>query len=287
MKEKFAALFNSVAESSQLMREQLTKPMNIPYLSSFTAVEGKHYDKREREEVRFMLVGRAVNGWTEKRNIGEELTLEEFVRSSLANIETKSSTVSCEGNDRFEWIGDTDEYGCAPHNKYREGIDVSELAIITEPYTLSRPIWNYPMHIWCGLTGNKIQDAWKKRWFENIVWSNLYKIAPSLQGNPSDALKKAQFDACADLLLAEINLFKPSHILLLTGYDGWFDVFDKKYGNVCKLVPNYGDKKSYVEAIGEIAGAKFVVTKRPEMKAKEEFVNAVLRAFNEQEYLLD
>lgn len=286
MKDEFKNLYKSVAGASPLFREQLTKPMKIPYLTSFTAVEGNRYSGRKEDDIRFMLVGRAANGWTEKRNYGDMLTVEEFVNSSMANLNTEKSTVTANGSDRFECIGKPAAPGEAPRSRYREGIDVPGLAMTTEPYSLSAPIWNYPKSIWCRLTGNDAGSAWEERWFENIVWSNLYKIAPTLGGNPSEKLKKTEFEACAALLLAEIEQFKPTHILFATGYDGWFDEFDRRYNKnsgdsdyYCLLDAKYKNRDTYVEARGTLMGVRFVVSKRPETEPEEPFVNAVVKAY--------
>ena len=275
MKELFGNLYDSITKDN-LLKEQFTEPIRVPYLTSFTTVKGNKYDQNR---IKFMLVGRAVNGWGEKRFYGELLSRDEFVSSSIDNLNTEEGTVSSQGNDRFEWIGEAEEYGAAPKNRYRKRIDQSETSIKETPYSLSRAIWSYPKEVWCELTGYNTNNAWKDRWYENIVWSNLYKVAPTFGGNPDARLKKAQFKACCDLLVEEIEKFKPTHILFATGYDEWFDEFDKELGNPCKLVENYKDKDQMVEATGEFFGAKFVVSKRPEMKGKDRYVQAVIAGF--------
>lgn len=279
MENLFGNLYDSII-SDQLLKEQFTEPIKVPYLTSFTAVKGKKYDKCAKK---FMLVGRAVNGWGEKRFYGDYLSKEEFIKSSLDNFYSREGTVSSEENDRFEWIGDVKWQGVAPKNRYREGIDKSRVAIEEMPYSLSRAIWSYPKEIWCGLSEYDTNLAWKDRWYENIVWSNLYKIAPTFGGNPDFRLKKVQFESCYNLLLEEIKIFKPTHILFATGYDEWFDKFDEKLGRICKIDINYKDKNQIVEATGELLGAKFVVSKRTEMKDKNKYVQSVISAFNDKE----
>ena len=201
------------------------------------------------------------------------------VKSSFDNFYSREASVSFVENDRFEWIGDVEVQGIAPKNRYREGIDKSRVEIEEMPYSLSRAIWSYPKEVWCNLTEHDTNLAWKCRWYENIVWSNLYKIAPTFGGNPDLRLKRAQFESCYNLLLEEIKIFKPTYILFATGYDEWFDEFDDRLGRICKININYKDKNQIVEATGELLGAKFVVSKRPEMKDKNRYVQDVTRAF--------
>ena len=95
----------------------------------------------------------------------------------------------------------------------REGIDKEPCAV--GDYCLSRPFWGYSKEIWDTLYG--AVTSWRERWYQKIVWTNLYKIAPRKGGNPSEAWRKMQREACAQLLRAEIVFFNPTHILFVTG----------------------------------------------------------------------
>lgn len=279
-RDDFAQIYNQLFSditADKMQCELFTKPYNKPLLTSFTAMKGQHYG--DDPNFKFMLVGRAVNGWDEMRNYADTLTQTEFVESSLNNLFNDQS-VLCGGQDRFEWIGDPKDEYSAPTNKVRPGIDSSEASISAFPYHLSAPLWNYSKDIWCRLSGHDVEKAWKYRWFESIVWSNLYKIAPTFGGNPDKALKNLTFDSCADLLNKEIEHFMPTHMFFVTGYEDWFDRFnDKCFENKIRPV-----KQNYVEAVGSIQlgdhVAYIVVAKRPEMKNKVDYVQEVLDAFS-------
>lgn len=271
----YGELFSALEKNPQ-QYELFTKPYNKPLLTSFTAMEGRYY--RNNPDFRFMLVGRAVNRWDEMRNYADTLTHSEFVKSSLANLYNEP-TVLCGGKDRFEWIGDPNNEYSTPTNKFRPGIDGSELGITNFPYHLSRPLWNYSKDIWCTLSGSNPATTWKNRWFENIVWSNLYKIAPSIGGNPDEKLKRLQFESSAKLLNQEISYFQPTHILFLTGYKEWFEPFNTKcFDNKITV-----EKRGVVEAAGvkrtNTYTSRIVVAERPERRNKSKYISDVVSVF--------
>jgi len=65
-------------------------------------------------------------------------------------------------------------------------------------------------------------------WYERIAYSNLYKLSPASEGNPSSALCGRQYDLCAEILRREIEVLAPSAVVLLCGA-GWY------YDFLCSL----------------------------------------------------
>jgi len=285
-KEKFEDIYFKLYDTlteSDANRIRFTVPLNRPMWTSFTAVKGCKFD--EQTKYRFMLVGRAINGWDEARFYDEGLSKEEFVSSSLKNLFNDVSTHLPEREDRFDWISEISEEGIAPTNQYRKGIDFSEELILAEPYYLSMPLWNYTMEVWCRLTGNAEKTAWTQKWYEKIVWSNLYKVAPTMGGNPDEKLKALQLGVCKELLKTEIEEFKPTHILFVTGYSGWFENFNNLMGEEI-LFDRKAEYNNYVEASGtwylsDGKCASIVVAVRPERRNKDGYVEAVVSAFTD------
>lgn len=126
------------------------------------------------------------------------------------------------------------------------------------------------------------------RWFETIVWSNIYKIAPKENGekgkpmNPDNRLCRAQIEICRDILEKEIDTYKPTHILFITGYDWWF--YDKKkvYG-----VQELFSDCTAVNNLFALGTARFrkdgldipvVIASRPERRKESAYVDAVVNA---------
>lgn len=60
-------------------------------------------------------------------------------------------------------------------------------------------------------------------WYDGIAYSNLYKLAPSNGGNPSNALCGRQYDLCAEILVKEIEILAPSVAVMLNGVDWYYD----------------------------------------------------------------
>lgn len=283
IKRAYEKLFNCFVGTK--LEEQLCCPRMDAQLTSFTAMCGKDYcnaTDKNGKEFRFMLVGRAVNGWDEYREEADEtMTKEIFINSSIANLQNAAQTL-IHGKDRFEWI-DT-ESKASPCNKAREGID---RGTVKGEYVLSKAqIWSYTKEIWDKLFGQK--SLWTDRWFEKIVWTNLYKVAPHEGGNPGGKLQKIQIEACKELLKEEIEHFRPTHIFMATAYEGWFEQFADLFTCVKRCGTNIysgaGKNDEYVEAIAEYpysdgSMAKVVVACRPEGRAKEKYVEQVVEYF--------
>ena len=243
---------------------------------TFTAMQGRHYascKSIDGKELRFMLVGRAVNGWNEYRGASafdESL----FVETSIQNLTNHPNAVA-HGEDRFEWI-DTSQN--TAKNIYRTGIDHAP-EDVGKYYLTRSPFWAYTKEIWDDLYGES--SAWSSRWFENIAWSNLYKVAPHHGGNPDAALMKQQEAACVELLRAEIEYFAPTHILFITGTD-WFVPFKDIFSNLRFRDCNCASGKNRIFAEGtaeyRLAGGdicRVVVACRPELRNKEGYTQQV------------
>lgn len=293
MREQFEKAYGELYDAikgNEMFCEKFLN-VNTPQITSFTAYQGNKYRLKGKNGIKLMIVGQAVNGWDEKRFYhGDELIREDFIRSSLLNLESDSSTYS--RNDRFEWIGESDGY-TTPLNEFRKGIDDKNNDFNKDTgkgkYRLGRSIWQPLRLIACQLLDIKAENAWKERWFENTAISNLFKIAERVGGNPSPKLKECQLASCKDLLLLEIEYFNPTHILFVTNWTGWFEYFADCFPEVHKTEPK---ERNVVLGKGiykfEKVSAKVVVTVRPDRGAEgrfkpthEEYKNAVLDAFND------
>lgn len=215
---------------------------NFEHYAHFVGMKGRNY---ANNPVRFLLVGRAVNGW-------ESLPVyncEKYAEAAEASFDDVG---------RWSWVEDVN------------GVLYSKDGGKTEKrkrYCVSRsPFWVYSREIFKNISPSSYMGG---VWMENISWSNLYKVAPNEGGNPSAALKKLQKNACRRILDKEIELLKPTHILFMTGVTGWYEGFEDMFPTVRRI-----DKK-YVKAEGTYENAKICVSIRPEYKPKEAFVNEV------------
>ena len=103
--------------------------------------------------------------------------------------------------------------------------------------------------------------------------------------NPDNRLCRAQIEICRDILEKEINTYKPTHILFITGYDWWFCDKKKVYGvqelfEDCKAVNNpfaLGTARFRKDGLD----IPVVIASRPERRKESDYVDAVVNALKE------
>ena len=245
MKELYKRLYQDCAQSEAFIQD-----------AHFVSMRGVFYNENKKK---LLLIGRAPNGW------GSLLT---------ANADAFAEDAQRQFNDvhRFNWIESVNGTLYSTHdrqNKNRYCID-------------TKPFWYYAREIWQALSG-EARDYYI--WTENIAWSNLYKVSPAQSDNPSSESMILQRPACIDILKRELELYAPTHILLLTGYD-WFAPFSEVFEDVVdtgkrNVMRGASKNEDYVEATARYHDAKVVVACRPEQRDKAGFVEAVVNAFGE------
>ena len=143
-----------------------------------------------------MWVGRAVNRWTQKGWSPAELRNPERVAEFIEIAASSSVEEPCP----LCWVTE-------PRGINDGGYNPAKSAFWrTAKATLLRP------------------DETDALWSSRLVWSNLYKLAPWKGGNPGSRLAAIQFPFCRDLLMQEIDLFRPRRIVFATGLN-WVDRF--------------------------------------------------------------
>jgi hypothetical protein len=142
--------------------------------------------------------------------------------------------------------------------------------------TAGSPFWRAVKGIAARLNVADVKEA---SWPSHLAWTNLYKIAPSDAGNPRNRLCDAQFNACASLLKAEFQIYRPKKVVFLTGKD-WADAF---WARISPLHPLTAADSGLVEATGSLdlfsQRIRVVIAKHPQGKNEEEWVRCVAAAF--------
>lgn len=223
-------------------------------LSHFAGMKGTKYDD---QKIRLLIVGRAVNGWGSL----DISSPDKFAEHACNKIK----------NEHFNWI--VSENGVLRNDfKSENGY-----------YWLDKSsFWRVSKKIWETLTDNiDFKNSNDDKWTDYIAWTNLYKVAPADMGNPTTAMCRKQLDACKEILRAELEFFKPTHILFVTDYQWWFkdfeDVFDVNF--IVNGINKYRGEKNniFAEAYATTNdGTKVVVACRPEMRDEEAYVEDVL-----------
>jgi hypothetical protein len=250
------ALYERLYNDTNISYRYDGKKVPLQELSHFVSMKGSEFSS---DQIRLFVIGRAVNGW-------ESLpcdSAEEFAAAAVQEFNSPG----------FTWIADNGTSHYSLHNIPADGQPV---------YYLSRsPFWRIIEKVWRGLTGS---DDF--RFVEHLAWSNLYKIAPSCTGNPTTTMCKRQFTACREILKAEIQAYKPTHILFITGYDWWYADrhcdFSTLFENNSRIGSNNSDKSIFVEGTSEyrLDGKKIpvVITCRPERRDEAAMTEAILKA---------
>ena len=252
-----AVIPSQTVEAYETIYTQVKQACANEELSRFFPMQGKRYNeymqlpqsvfadsnpKTEQEleqrmepAVRLMLVGRCVNGWA---------TLEE--ESPQAFSKAAVDSILREG---FIWLNDD---GTAVSTYIRQdGVECR--------YNINKSkFWRCCRKILAQL---KPETAVGSRWFEHIVWTNLFPVAPPNGGNATGKLQKVQLTASKELLQQQIAFYAPTHILFLTDWDGWFDSFADLFAEVKRVGDSAVDM---VVGKGYIGTAKAVVTIRPD-----------------------
>ena len=221
-------------------------------LSHFVGMRGSKYAD---DEIRLLVVGRAVNGW---------------------------GVLNCESAEKF---------GEAAEKKFNETTldwikkDDNGFYMPSESkYYLSKSaFWRATEALWRKLTGSE-----EERWMDHIAWTNLFKVSRPDEGNPTEKMCKFQSDACYKILRQEIEELKPTHIVCMTGWYGWF-FNDRDYGNFSSVFENpreISDESQIIEGVAEYTlesgrTVPVIVTGRPEAKRLDEFTYALLSLLSE------
>lgn len=230
-------------------------------LSAFFPIKGRNYGK---SHPRIMVVGRCVNGWEELK----DKTAESFATTAADKMVY---------TDGFEWIDKEDHVSTYIEDGKTMKYNINRSAfwrVAKGVVYKTKPWLEKYKKAGCELTKENIDniDNSITRWFEHIVWTNLYAVAPKNGGNISGKIKKAINNISGKLLLEQIRFYKPTHIIFITDWDYWFEDFADKFPNVKKISE---DKNENIVGIGETDGIKAIIVRRPETRNNEKMVKQI------------
>lgn len=197
-----------------------------------------------------MVVGRAVNGWTNTLRPGD---LADHAR--VGSLIAKELEASMPEREPMRWVSDL--WG------NRDGYNAARSAF-----------WRVIRHVAHDLRVTVAEDgAERPLWSSALAWSNLYRLAPHGGGNPSAALARSQRATCQEILEREVREWQPQRLLFLTGL-GWLAPFDSMLDGQLHRTPD-----ALVQARGVWNGVPVVVARHPQGKPQREMVAAIVEAF--------
>ena len=222
-------------------------------VTGFMAMVGHHYDHS------LMVVGRAVNGWTEgilPEHLALPAAAETYSQVVLTSVNGDAPCPPCP----MTWV--TNQWG-----NTNKGYNTRRSAF-----------WRVIRGVVDGLG---IADVEQDAWSSHLVWSNLYKIAPANGRNPSKTLSDIQLAGCRDLFNLELTTYTPLRLLLLTGTE-WASPFPLDPDPTPQAVAGF----RYVEEVGTLRIApgkqpiRYVVAAHPRGKQERQWIAEVCGAFD-------
>ena len=221
-------------------------------VSGFLSMQGRLYNNE------LMVVGRATNRWED----GEGRKPSELSAPDTAKLYAKSVFDVSQGSNScpMQWVAN--QWGATRISGYYN--------------SKTSAFWRVS-HKLLGELG--IVESDDKNWSSHLVWSNLYKVAPSSGGNPGKKLCDIQFDECVRLLQQELSTYRPKRLLLLTGLD-WAEPFLRDIEKPSLSSPNFKYVEAYAQKYLSDGGTtKIVVAAHPQGKKESDWVKEVFDAF--------
>jgi hypothetical protein len=223
-----------------------------------------------------MVVGRAVNHWmdqpwTAKEAEGtqrrEEIIQEVFKWSEIRD--SSAITESCPFQRLFEawkkclYCGSMPTGTCqspkSPNSKHKKAYNHKRSAFFRVIRQVAQSILPTGCELW-----------------SQLIWSDLYKVAPFYGGNPNKILQEAQLKDCLSHLNEELQLWRPKRILFLTGTN-WAQPFLEHLHAVGQ------SKNGCVQWSGNInlpdTQAKVVVGVHPQGKKEGPIIQEIIQEF--------
>ena len=261
------------------------KKFKETHLSNFVAMRGKRYNEKigKNDVVRLMVVGRAVNGWGELMPI------------TSSDAYAEEATKLFEQDNRFETEWGMQNGEIDPYSEYEDldennipKLDKDGKKIIKKYYLSRSAFWSAALGVYEELSKEEKHEH--TDWYEDIVWNNIYKVAPQKEGNPSTNLIYAQAEVCVNLLREEMKLLEPTHVLLVIdkSWVSWtsrkkvmFDFMNAFDGCKCHFYDLLSEQnRKIAQCVFTADNCKVLITCRPEMVSRDEYKNEVVRAFN-------
>lgn len=122
-----------------------------------------------------------------------------------------------------------------------------------------------------------IADVNERTWPSHIIWTNLYKVAPAIGGNPTGILRRAQLAGCLRLLALEVAVYRPARILLVTGMK-WAAPFLPVLGGPLEVEPGLHYVEGFaVRPLHGVDSVRVVIACHPQGRPEQQWIEEVAR----------
>ena len=131
------------------------------------------------------------------------------------------------------------------------------------------------------VAGKVFSEYYGDDWFNNVAYSNLYKVAPSA-GNPKDSVCDAQWKYVTEIFKKEIETLLPKFVVLFTG-KCWADDFIWYINGNAMPQPLetiiWDEDYGYSLSVYKIGEVYYLVSEHPERKKEYLHAEAILSVF--------
>ena len=208
----------------------------------------------KKKDCKFLVYGQAVKGWKPNFNAFAELNRNGFSQKLLEeSIEYSNAYHASQNHNPLDWINIY--WSNASYNNFvktekdRQFYEPSDFRVHRSFF------WNVIYKLICE---HYDLDKNSFHWSSKLVWSNLYKIAPSERENPSPQEKELQQKISLELVRKELDEIQPAYCIVLTNRSWWLPFQkDLKTENIPFV------KNSVIESVEKYGRTTIIVTSRP------------------------
>lgn len=237
-------------------------------LSAFLPAIGRSFEPARA----LMVVGKATNGWDAKFNAAD-MSSKPKRSAVIQKAQIEAGSVSGDGVPlsppdglswvRKDWLGENSE----PYSKTSFWFRIRDIV-------------------------QKLESKDPDNWFDKIVWTNFYKIAPADRenstgtGNPTGRLEEMQSngDWAFKFLRTEIATMKPRRILIVTGWLDWWPEQISSIGKCALKEVGGPDFRSLAGSLTvETHSVPVVITRHPQGAYMIPYVEGIVGAFGSLE----
>lgn len=213
----------------------------------------------------FLIYGQAVNGWEPVFNVSEDIQQQKLLKIA---IENSNDYYIEKDHSPLDWVNVYWSKG--NYSKYITSQSEREFYPPKDYSTYRSFFWNVTYKLICRYY-ELDENSWE--WSKKMVWSNLYKIAPEENRNPSDEECFWQEKLSIELVRKEIEEINPKFCIVLTNNSWWQPFRERLKTNVLTVSK---EANSIIQSYEKYKNTKIIVTTRPFIGNSNNHANQIL-----------
>lgn len=206
----------------------------------------------KNENPEFLIYGQAVKGWEPVFNVSEKFQQQAILKNSI--IYSNDYYIE-KDHSPLDWVN---VYWSKSYFKKTVTTKSEKEFYPPISYSTFRSFfWNITYKLICRYYELN-EDSWE--WTKKMIWSNLYKIAPFENKNPSNEECLWQQKHSIELVKKEIEEINPKFCIVITN-DSWWQPFRESLNT--KLLSFSKQADSVIQSFEKYKNTKIIITTRP------------------------